>query len=155
MSSNDSGRRELYRDPSRAKISGVCAGISDYFDLEVWVVRIIAVSALLLFQVMPVLFAYGIAHLILEPKPGATRKRHGTKARSKGYKKSSSHGTSTADDATLEKATVQQIWKKGGIPTQTIRKVSQRFKDLDSRLQNMETYVTSRQFQLRREFNDL
>ena len=155
MSSNDSGKRELYRDPSRAKISGVCAGISDYFDLEVWVVRIIAVSALLLFQVMPVLFAYGVAHLILEPKPGATRRRHGSKLKSRGYKKSNSHGTDATQNVAPEKATVQQIWKKGGIPTQTIRKVSQRFKSLDSRLQNMETYVTSRQFQLRREFNDL
>ena len=155
MSNNETGKRELYRDPSRAKISGVCAGISDYFDLEVWVVRIIAVSALLLFQVMPVLFAYGVAHLILEPKPGATRKRHGTKYYAKGRKRKAAGESDTASAVNPEKATVQQIWKKGRIPSQTIRKVNERFKGLDSRLQNMETYVTSRQFQLRREFNDL
>ena len=158
MSSNGSERRELYRDPSRAKISGVCAGISDYFGIEVWVVRIIAVSALILFQIFPVLFAYGVAHFILDPKPGAY-KQH----KSKHYKTSGTYASAEQDDATsgfagdvpVEKATVQQIWKKGRIPGQMIRKVNRRFKNLERRLQAMESYVTSRQFQLRKEFRDL
>jgi len=154
---NNSERRELYRDPSRARISGVCAGIADYFGLEVWVVRIIAVSALLFFQ-FPVLLAYGIAHFVLDPKPGSEKRRHHGKARRADYHQSNV----TADDASVkeppltpEKATVQQVWKKGGIPSQTIRKTKQRFQKIEKRLQNMESYVTSNQFQLRKEFQDL
>ena len=156
MSSNGSGRRTLYRDPSRAKISGVCAGISDYFDLEVWVVRIIAVSAFLLFQGFPVIFAYGVLHFILEPKPGARRRRYkGKDYRNNIHMNSEESSESKSKPMGGDTATVQQVWKKGRIPSQTIRKVSQRFKKIDRRLQNMETYVTSRQFQLRKEFNDL
>ena len=156
MSSNGSGRRTLYRDPSRAKISGVCAGISDYFDLEVWVVRIIAVSALLLFQFFPVIFAYVVLHFIMEPKPGARRRRYGRKDyRNNIHANSDDQTEPKSKSVTGEHATVQQVWKKGRIPSQTIRKVSQRLKKIDRRLQDMESYVTSRQFQLRKEFNDL
>ena len=31
--------RRLYRDPERAKIGGVCAGIARYYGIETWVVR--------------------------------------------------------------------------------------------------------------------
>lgn len=155
MSNNESGKRELYRDPSRAKISGVCAGISDYFGLEVWVVRIIAVSALLLFQVFPVLFAYAIAHFVLEPKPGTSHRKGQAKHSSTGPNANSADSYDKASPLAGEKATVQQVWKKGRIPSQMIRKVGQRLKNLDNRVQSMESFVTSKQFQLRREFNDL
>ena len=29
-----SGKRELYRNPERGKLGGVCAGVSDYFKTE-------------------------------------------------------------------------------------------------------------------------
>jgi len=146
-------KRELYRDRSRAKISGVCAGISDYFGLEVWVVRIVAVSALIFFQ-FPVLLAYVIAHYVLEPKPGTEGIRRG-----KGKAKRNSATKPTQEESSEPtpgaKATVQQVWRKGRIPSQMIRKLNQRFKSMEGRLQNMESYVTSKQFQLRKEFQDL
>lgn len=40
--------RELYRDPVNGKISGVCAGIANYFGAEVWLIRIVVISAALL-----------------------------------------------------------------------------------------------------------
>lgn len=33
-------RKTLYRKPSKGKISGVCAGLADYFDLDVTLVRL-------------------------------------------------------------------------------------------------------------------
>ena len=152
MSNNYSEERELYRDPARGRISGVCAGISDYFGLEVWVVRIIAVSALLFFQ-WPILLAYGIAYFVMDPKPGSEKhnqskyKKHRARAKAERAEKES--------EADHEKASVQQVWKKGGIPGQMMRKTKKRFSDIEKRLQNMESYVTSNQFQLRKEFRDL
>ncbi len=43
-----STKRELFRDAERGKIAGVCAGISDYFNMELWLVRILVVTAVLL-----------------------------------------------------------------------------------------------------------
>ena len=40
--------RDLYRDPINGKLSGVCAGLANYFGLEVWLVRIMVISAALL-----------------------------------------------------------------------------------------------------------
>ena len=154
MSNRDSDSRELYRDPSRAKISGVCAGISDYFGLEVWVVRIIAVSALIFFQ-FPVLLAYGIAHFVLDPKPGSERPRY--KRQTSGAKPALAEVKKASPEAAVapDKATVQQVWKKGRIPGQMLRKLSKRFAQIEQRTQVMESYVTSRQFQLRKEFRNL
>ena len=32
--------RKFYRDPANGKIAGVCAGLADYFELDVTIVRI-------------------------------------------------------------------------------------------------------------------
>ena len=40
--------RELYRDTQNGKLSGVCAGIANYFGCEVWLIRILVISAALL-----------------------------------------------------------------------------------------------------------
>ncbi len=40
-------------------------------------------------------------------------------------------------------------------PEETFSKVSYRFKNIDSRLQKMERYVTSKRFDLDREFDEL
>lgn len=47
MSQNNCQRRTLMRDKAKGKIAGVCAGIAEYFNIEVWLVRIIAVTALI------------------------------------------------------------------------------------------------------------
>jgi len=142
-------KRELYRDPSRAKVSGVCAGLSDYFGLELWVVRIIAVTLLLFFQ-FPIFVAYIIAYLVLEPKPGTSK--HDKHA---GIKRKIKSGLDGKADKLKDSASVQQIWKKGRIPGQKLRGLNRQFKTLENRLQSMETYVTSKQFELRKEFQNL
>ncbi len=146
-------KRELYRDPSRGKISGVCAGLADYFGLELWVVRIIAVTLLLFFQ-FPIFIAYIIAFMVLEPKPGTSRHdRHANIKRK--FKSSLNSNKSKTEDPANTSATVQQIWKKGRIPGQKLKSLNKQFKTLENRLQSMETYVTSKQFELRKEFQNL
>ncbi len=146
-------KRELYRDPSRGKICGVCAGLADYFGLELWVVRIIAVTLLLFFQ-FPIFIAYIIAFLVLEPKPGTSR--HDKHANLKVKIKSGFKDTRCKDEkSTKASASVQQVWKKGRIPGQQLKGLNQQFKTLENRLQTMETYVTSKQFELRKEFQNL
>ena len=141
-------KRELYRDPSRGKICGVCVGVADYFSLEVWVVRIIAVTALLFFQ-FPIFIAYLIAYFVLEPKPGTAK--HDKFAGMRGRAKRRSKQSRAENDA----ASVQQVWKKGRIPSQTLKGLNGRFLSLEKRLRSIETYITSKQFELRKEFEEL
>ncbi|MCP3674819.1 MAG: envelope stress response membrane protein PspC [Gammaproteobacteria bacterium] len=146
-------KRELYRDPRRGKICGVCTGLADYFGLEVWVTRIIAVTALIFFQ-FPIFIAYIIAYFVLEPKPGTSKhdKYRGFRQKVHSSFKDNDDKSSSKD---YRSATVQQVWKKGRVPGQMIKDLSKRYKQLESRLQTMETYVTSKQFELRKEFENL
>lgn len=58
--------KKLYRDPERGKIFGVCAGLSDYFDVDVVLVRIIWLFLLLVAGTG--VLAYIIIAIVLEPK---------------------------------------------------------------------------------------
>lgn len=64
----ESTLRGLYRDRENGIFLGVCAGIGEYFDLRVKVLRIITVIALLLFF-WPVAIIYLIAGLLLRDRP--------------------------------------------------------------------------------------
>lgn len=59
-------QRRLYRDAENGKISGVCAGLSDYLDLDVTLIRVIWLILLLCFGTG--LIAYIIMALVVEPK---------------------------------------------------------------------------------------
>ncbi|HLU07334.1 MAG TPA: PspC domain-containing protein [Woeseiaceae bacterium] len=58
----------LYRDRENGWIFGVCAGIADYADIPVVVIRVIAVAGLLMFFWATVL-TYAAATLLLREKP--------------------------------------------------------------------------------------
>ncbi|MEF1339075.1 envelope stress response membrane protein PspC, partial [Vibrio rotiferianus] len=62
-------KRELYRDPVNGKISGVCAGVANYFGAEVWLIRIVVISAALLGGTFLVLLAYVAMTFMLEKQP--------------------------------------------------------------------------------------
>lgn len=54
--------KKLYKIKSKAKVSGVCAGVAEYFDLDVTIVRVIWLfsilgyfSGLLLYIIMAIL----------------------------------------------------------------------------------------------------
>ena len=146
-------KRELYRDPSRGKICGICVGLADYFSLEVWVVRIIAVTALLFFQ-FPIFIAYIVAFLVLDAKPGTTKYEKFSGFRRRAKNQPYQPGAEKRDGG-FHAASVQQVWKKGRIPTQTLKGLKGRFQKLETRLRSIETYVTSKQFELRKEFEEL
>ena len=51
------------------KVSGLCAGIADYVDVDVTVVRLIVLTVIIMTGVIPGLFVYLIASAIT-PKEG-------------------------------------------------------------------------------------
>ena len=114
--------RELYRDPVNGKISGVCAGIANYFGAEVWLIRIVVISAALLGGTFLVLLAYIAMAFMLEKQPVTY-----------------SENIRAQQEHTLK----SKPWQKGQSPDQLLSVLERDFDRLDGKIRNMEAYLTS------------
>lgn len=59
---------ELFRDFECGKIVGVCVGISDYFNMEFWLVCILVVIVVLLLGGLFIVVVYIVVWFILDKK---------------------------------------------------------------------------------------
>lgn len=134
-------KRELLRDDANGKIAGVCAGIADYFGWELWLVRIITVSAFFLGAGGLVLVLYIAAWVVLEKKSKAA------------FKTSTTAELSPATEKAVEVKT--RLWQRGEAPKQALQHLSNQYNGLELRLRDMERHVTSAKFELNRELNSL
>jgi len=128
LNEQPASRTRFYRDKRNGKVMGVCAGIADYTGFDVTLVRICMIAALFLSSgsVIPIYF---IAGWITPTKP-----------RELDY-----HDTED-----------RQFWQ--GVrasPARTARDIRGRFRDLDRRLADIESYVTSENRTLAREIEQL
>lgn len=116
----------FYRDTDAGKIGGVCAGLAEYFGLDLTLTRVIAVVSMLFFPA--VFMVYILLWFLLPTKPGKLYRDE--------------------DD--------RDFWRGVRVsPAETLSEVRHRFRSADAKLQRMERYVTSRNFTLDREFQDL
>jgi len=122
-------KKTLYRDPLRGKIGGVCAGIAEYFGLEIWLVRVVAVALAIFTSFNPVVLLYIVLWIVLDARK------------------------EPAED--FGRDVKGHVWQAGRSPGQAFRDVVGRFELIESRLRKMEATVTSREFQLRREIDNL
>jgi len=60
--------RRLYRNPETGIIMGVCSGLAEFFDFDVWVVRVLAVVSLLVFTTLT-LIVYFVLGFLLRDRP--------------------------------------------------------------------------------------
>lgn len=113
----------LYRDKEHAILAGVCAGLANYFGLCRKGLRVVV--AICTFFFFPFIVpAYIILALILPAKPQDLYK-----------------------DESQEK-----FWRGVSMaPSEVFGNLNHRFRELDLRLQKMEAYVTSREFEMDRE----
>jgi len=147
-------KRRLHKNPDKAKLCGVCAGLAEYFDLEIWVVRLIAVSFFLFSGGGGAVIAYFVACFIMDPKPGSVSNK-GCFGREKRRNENVNDSTDPNSEERRYKASVKDVWKKGKAPTETLQKVENSFATMESKLQAMESYVTSKQYQLEKEFEKM
>ena len=117
----------LYRDPENGVISGVCAGIADYFGISVTPVRVAAVIGLIFFF-LPVVIGYIAMGYFLKPKP-----------------------------ADLYASAVEEaFWRRTRVdPSRTVSEIQQKFRGIERRIREAEAYVTSSEFKLNRDFKEL
>ncbi|ANO32672.1 phage shock protein C [Vibrio breoganii] len=114
--------RGLYRDTHNGKLTGVCAGIAARFGIEVWVVRILFVSAALLGGGFVMVLAYFAASLMLEkqsPQIFQTRQQQ------------------------FDHQMKQKPWQSGKAPKELLTVMEQDFEEMETSLRKMEAYVTS------------
>jgi phage shock protein C len=120
--------RRLYRDPRRGRVFGVCAGVSEYFGFDLTATRVLVVIGAL-FSFPIVVISYVVLGVLLPRKS---------------YE---GVGSQAAYDPIQHKVRSD--------PHDMLSSVRYRFRDLDSRLQRLEKYVTSNRFTLDREFRHL
>ena len=121
-------RTRFYRDKRNGKLLGVCAGIADYTGFDVSLVRICFLAALFM-SGGGVLPFYFIAAMVSPTKP-----------------------------ISLERVDTeeQQFWQ--GVrasPTRAARDIRSRLKDIDRRIADIESYVTTENRSLAREIEQL
>jgi phage shock protein C len=127
-SEQQASRTRFYRDKRNGKFMGVCAGIADYTGFDVTLVRVCFLAALFMSggSILPFYFIMG---WVSPTKP-----------------------------MTLEQVDRQdqKFWQ--GVrasPTRAARDTRSRFKDIDRRLADIESYVTTENRSLAREIEQL
>ncbi len=117
----------LYRNRERGKVSGVCAGIADYFGISTFIVRLIAILALFMFT-FPTLVCYFLATILIDPAP----------------------------EFTYQSEEEKEFWRQVRVkPSESLSRLRHKFRDQEHRLRAMEAFVTSSEARLHREFRDL
>ena len=126
----NSPRTRFYLDKQNAKWAGVCAGIADYTGVDVTLVRIGFVLGVFA-------AASGCCCSPISSSPGWRRRKPSRALRSR---------------IRSEKKFWQGVRAN---PRRTARDVRSRFRDIDRRLADVETYVTSSNSRLAREIEQL
>ena len=128
MSTQPPSRTKFYLDKKNGKVMGVCAGIADYTGFDVTLVRIMLVAAIVIGggALIPVYF---IAGWIADDKPS---------------------------ELAIEDREHQKFWQ--GVrqsPARSARDIRSRMRDIDRRLADIESYVTTENRSLAREIEQL
>ena len=127
-SQQPASRTRFYRDKRNGKLFGVCAGIADYTGFDVALVRICFLAAMFM-SGGGVLPFYFIAAMVAPTKPEALERVDREE---------------------------QQFWQ--GVrasPARAARDIRSRLKDIDRRLADIESYVTTENRSLAREIEQL
>ena len=118
----------LYRDKRHGKLGGVCAGIAHKMGVEPWLVRVLAVTCLIFTSFLTLIF-YIAAWLLLDDK-------------------STVLGSEPSHIKTAG-------WQSGLSPDEALTRLESRLQGLSTRIVTMERLLTSEEFRVRREFNEL
>lgn len=128
MTTQPPSRTKFYLDKRNGKFMGVCSGIADYTGLDATLVRIMFVSAVVMSggSVLPIYF---IAGFIADDKPR---------------------------ELAIEDKEEQRFWQ--GVrasPRRSARDIRSRLREIDRRIADIESYVTTENRSLAREIEQL
>ncbi|MFT7053323.1 MAG: phage shock protein C [Psychromonas sp.] len=124
-------KKTLYRDPENAKLGGVCAGIAEYFSIEVWIVRLLVVSAFLFTAGFFVAIAYVMAYLMLDKIPEKQQWQQ---------------------NAYIKHKVKKKAWQTGDSAQKILDNISVELDQMQLNIEQLEGYVTSFEYKINREF---
>jgi len=137
----------LYRNTQHKKVCGVCAGAAEYFMVETWKVRSIAVLGLL-FVPSVAIPVYFISYFLMDEKPY--------------YRQVTDRFDDLAAEYEEEPSPVKKqrnSRQDSGSPQvsnrEAMRTAKEKFGNIEDRLRSMETHVTSSTFELQREIEKI
>jgi phage shock protein C len=61
--------KRLYRSTTHKMLGGICAGLANYFDLDISLMRLIFVAVALVTALFPMLLFYIIAWIVIPSQP--------------------------------------------------------------------------------------
>jgi len=143
-------RWNVYRNSSRGKVAGVCAGLSDRFGVKVWWIRAAFIVLAVVYHAIPAVLLYLLLALIMRPRtepigyvmPDAMPAGPGAY----GWAPGSAYAGPYPPGFSAP----------GGYPPgPRLTELKTRFTALDARLNRIEAIVTSEELSLRRKFRDL
>ena len=149
---SETSDRRLYRDADRAMLGGVCAGLAEYFGLNLKVTRILAFIAFLV--AMPVSIFLYLAAVCLIPAASYRGREVIVESRccwSRTRSKRRSRRSRRRREAERRAAREE----RQSPPKPTLNDVRKRYQSLDKRLADLEKQVTSPRYQLEQEFRKL
>lgn len=123
-------RRPLYRSRRNVRVAGVCAGVASYLGVSTFLVRLITLLSLFILGGITI-WGYVILWIVLDKEPKVSKNVNRA-----GAEKSNADGM--ADDNAVE---------------QGIDDCAQKLRTTATRLQEVEAFITSKQFRLHCEIN--
>jgi phage shock protein C len=124
----------LRRIPQRGIVAGVCAGVADYFDWNLKLLRAALVIVFLFTGFFPIVIAYCVLWYVMDPIDADSA--------SGGDYGGGGGGGSPYD-------------RSSGPRRPSLAEVQVRFERLDNRLREIEECVTDKEFELKRELKKL
>lgn len=152
----------LYKDSKNKKICGVCSGVADYWGMETWQVRLMAVAALFVVPSVAIP-GYFITGFLLDDKPyykEVTDRFHEldeepvAERRQKSSSRKSRRNARRSEQSSARQSAQQSTQQR--VPNaQALSAARQKFADIENRLRSMESHVTSPKFELQRELRKI
>jgi len=128
MSYQPPSRTRYYRDKRNGKVMGVCAGLANYAGFDVTLVRFAMIAAVILSS-GSILLVYFLAGMMSPDRP---------------------------DEFETADVEEREFWRSvRQSPARTARDIRLRLKDIDRRLGDVESYVTTENRSLAREIEQL
>lgn len=127
QSSKEFNPAKLYRDRTHRLVGGVCAGLGNFFGVSRHAVRFLVVVSLFMFT-LPTIIGYLAAMVLLNYQP---------------------EGVEVEPEET-------EFWQSvHRSPAGTMDTVRHRFARMETRMRNLEAYLTSRKYKLDHAFDKL
>ena len=140
----------IYRNTREGKIAGVAAGLADYWDIAPWVVRLMWVGAFL-FTGTLALWVYIAAWILMAPRP-IRRSADGS------YHEEPEYEDVEVDmeyDEKYHDYRPRKVFRYSESSGVRMQRARERLDAALRRVEDMESYVTSRQYELNKEFSKL